>query len=54
MTVFFRGREIVHKDRGQAILERVIEDTKDIGKVEQEPSAEGRTLQMLLMPLPKK
>ena len=33
VTVFFRGREIVHKDRGQAILERVIEDTKDIGKV---------------------
>ena len=54
VTVFFRGREIVHKDRGQAILERVIEDTKDIGTVEQEPSAEGRTLQMLLMPLPKK
>lgn len=54
VTVFFRGREIVHKDRGQAILERVIEDTRDIGKVEQEPSAEGRTLQMLLMPLPKK
>ena len=54
VTVFFRGREIVHKDRGQASLERVIEDTKDIGKVEQEPSAEGRTLQMLLMPLPKK
>ena len=54
VTVFFRGREIVHKDRGQAILERVIEDTKDIGKVEQEPSAEGRTLQMLLMPMPKK
>ena len=25
-----------------------------VGKVEQEPSAEGRTLQMLLMPLPKK
>lgn len=54
VTVFFRGREIVHKDRGQVILERVIEDTRDIGKVEQDPSAEGRTLQMLLMPLPKK
>ena len=54
VTVFFRGREIVHKDRGQAILERVIEDTRDVGRVEQEPSAEGRTLQMLLTPLPKK
>ena len=54
LTVFFRGREIVHKERGQTILDRVIEDTKDVGKIEQEPGAEGRTLQMLLMPLPKK
>ena len=54
VTVFFRGREIVHKDRGESILARFIEDTKDIGKVEQEPGAEGRTLQMLLVPLPKK
>ena len=54
VTVFFRGREIVHKDRGLSILERVIADTKDVGKVEQEPRAEGRTLQMLLIPLPKK
>ena len=54
VTVFFRGREIVHKDRGLAILERIISDVKEVGKVEQEPKAEGRTLQMLLTPLPKK
>ncbi len=54
VTVFFRGREIVHKDRGQTMLERVVEDTRDIAKVEQPPSAEGRTLHMLLVPLPKK
>ena len=50
VTVFFRGREIVHKDRGMTILERVVQDTQDIAKVEQEPRAEGRTLQMLLVP----
>lgn len=50
VTVFFRGREIVHKDRGIAILERVVQDTADIAKVDQEPRAEGRTLQMLLVP----
>lgn len=54
VTVFFRGREIVHKDRGILILERIILETKEVGKVEQEPKAEGRTLQMLLTPLPKK
>ncbi len=54
VTIFFRGREIVHKDRGQTMLDRVLEDTKDIGKMEQEARAEGRTLHMLLAPLPKK
>ncbi len=54
VTVFFRGREIVHKDRGLTILDRFIEDTKDVAKVDQEARAEGRTLQMMLVPLPKK
>ncbi len=54
VTVFFRGREIVHKSRGQAILDRIAEDTKDLGKVESEQNAEGRTLQILLIPLGKK
>ena len=54
VTIFFRGREIVHKDRGQTMLDRVVEDTKDIAKVEQEARAEGRTLHMMLTPVPKK
>lgn len=54
VTIFFRGREIVHKDRGVAVIDRVIEETKDLGRVDQEPRPEGRTLQMLLAPLAKK
>ena len=54
VTIFFRGREIVHKDRGQTMLDRVVEDTKEVAKVEQEARAEGRTLFMMLVPLPKK
>ena len=50
VTVFFRGREIVHKDRGIEILERIVKDLEDVGKVEQEPRPEGRTLQMLVVP----
>lgn len=50
ITVFFRGREIVHKDRGTAILDRIVQDLADVGKVDQEARAEGRTLQMLLVP----
>jgi len=54
VTVFFKGREIVHKDRGLSILQRVIEATEDIAKVEQEPRSEGRTMNMFLTPLVKK
>ena len=50
VTVFFRGREIVHKDRGLDILERIVKDLEEVAKGEQEPRAEGRTLQMLLVP----
>jgi translation initiation factor IF-3 len=53
VTVFFRGREIVHKDRGLDILERVYEAVEDIAKMEQEPKSEGRTMTMLLAPKPK-
>ncbi len=54
VTLFFRGREIVHKDRGFSVLDRVIEETKEYAKVEQEARAEGRALQIFLVPLPKK
>ena len=54
VTIFFRGREIVHKDRGLNVLERVLEDTKDISKMEQAPQSEGRTMNMMLAPTVKK
>lgn len=54
VTVFFRGREIVHKDRGLIILSRIVEDLGELAKTEQEPKSEGRTMTMLLAPQPKK
>jgi len=53
VTIFFRGREIVHKDRGLAMLERVVEDTQDLAKVESRPMSEGRTMTMMLAPVKK-
>jgi translation initiation factor IF-3 len=53
VAVFSRGREIVHKDRGQAMLDRVVVDTQDIAKLEQAALAEGRTLVMMLTPVKK-
>jgi translation initiation factor IF-3 len=53
VAVFFRGREIVHKDRGLSMLDRVVTDVADIAKVESPPLAEGRTLVMMLTPVKK-
>jgi translation initiation factor IF-3 len=53
LTLMFRGREIVHKDIGQKVLMRVVEDLKDLAIVEQTPRMEGRQLFMILAPNPK-
>ncbi|HQI81197.1 MAG TPA: translation initiation factor IF-3 [Deltaproteobacteria bacterium] len=46
----FRGREIIHMDKGLDMLNRVRDDLKDMAAVEAEPKAEGRTMVMMLAP----
>jgi translation initiation factor IF-3 len=50
VTVIFRGREIVHMDRGRELLERLIKATEGVGKVDQGPTVRGRSLQMVIVP----
>ena len=54
ITLRFRGREMAHQDLGRVLLERVAEDTKEIGRVENWPKMEGRQMVMLIGPLPNK
>ncbi|MEZ4648762.1 MAG: translation initiation factor IF-3 [Candidatus Eisenbacteria bacterium] len=53
VTVMFRGREMSHPQLGYELLQAVIVELADIGQVEQNPSAEGRTITMMLSPLPQ-
>ena len=53
LTIRFKGREMAFVDLGNKQIDRVIEDTKDLGKVESKPKMEGRTLFMVLSPLKK-
>lgn len=53
VTIWFRGREITHKELGMDMLERVREDLKEIATVEQMPKMEGRSLQMMIAPIKK-
>ena len=50
ILIFFRGREIVHRENGQRLLVRVTETLEDIAVVEQEAKQEGRTLCMIFAP----
>jgi len=50
VVIFFRGREIVHKEQGVAILVRVKQDLEDIGQAENEPKLEGRMMIMMMGP----
>lgn len=48
ITLRFRGREMAHQDIAQAVLARVRKELDAVGKVESEPSFEGRQIVMVL------
>lgn len=54
VTVFFRGRTILHPELGQRVLNAVAERLKGKAVIEKPSTAEGRTLVMVLSPAPKK
>ena len=49
-TVKFKGREMQHIELGKDLMKRIINDTKDIGKVETHPKFEGRQMIMIIQP----
>ncbi len=53
VTLRFRGREMAHQNLGRELLERVADDVKEIGKVENMPKMEGRQMVMMIGPTAK-
>jgi len=53
ITVMFRGREMSHRELGQRVLQRIIEDLRDVAVIESAPRMEGRQMFMILAPNPK-
>lgn len=52
--VFFRGRSIVFKEQGEILLLRFATDLEAVAKVEMMPTLEGKKMNMILAPKPKK
>ena len=49
-TVKFKGREMQFTQQGRDLMDRIIGDTKDLGKVELNPKFEGKQMIMIIQP----
>ena len=50
-TVKFKGREMQHINLGKDLMNRIIEDIKEVGKIETHPKFEGRQMIMIIQPI---
>ena len=50
-TVKFKGREMQHTELGKDLMNKIIDETKDVAKVESKPKFEGRQMVMIIQPL---
>ena len=51
VTIMFRGREMVHPERGEMLLLRLAEAIKEFGVIESKPLQDGRNMVMMLAPV---
>jgi translation initiation factor IF-3 len=48
-TVVFRGREMTHQEIGRKLMDRLVEELKDLAEVERPPKMEGYALVTIFM-----
>src|SRR5690606_25047404 len=51
VTMMFRGRQMAHPELGRVVLDRMMKEVEDVGKVESSPMMEARSMTMVLAPL---
>jgi len=49
-TLFFRGRQLLHRDHGYAMLEQVTQSLEDLAKIERPATMAGKRMTLLLVP----
>jgi bacterial translation initiation factor 3 (bIF-3) len=54
VSIWFRGREMQHRELGMEMLDRIEKDTEEFANVEQKAKMEGRQLGMMLAPKSKR
>jgi translation initiation factor IF-3 len=53
VTVMFRGRELSHRELGTKVLERIVNELKEVAVIEATARMEGRQMFMILAPNPR-
>lgn len=48
--VFFKGRSIIYKEKGEILLLRLAQELEKVGVVEQMPALEGKRMIMIVVP----
>jgi translation initiation factor IF-3 len=49
-TVFFRGRQMLHRDHGYNLLDKMAENLDELAKIERPSQMSGRRMTMMLVP----
>ncbi len=50
ISIFFRGRELAHKEYGMQLINRILQDTAACGHTDGEPRLIGKNLNAILVP----
>ena len=50
ISLWFKGREILHKDLGEKLFERIKSNLEGLGKIDQDTKMEGKQMLMIVSP----
>lgn len=54
LIIMYRGREIIYKNHGFEVLDKILDLVAESGKVERKPKLEGKNLVSIISPISKK
>lgn len=50
IVVMFRGREVLHRNKGEELAQKIMDSLKDLSNLEQRPKFDGRNIIMIFAP----
>ena len=50
LTMVYRGREMAHRELGEDVLKKVVDELEDVAKIEKQPFREGRNVKVIISP----